>query len=151
MNMASPAIFEWRITPEETTIVDTINGIRHIYTDGRSHPPADEVWPTKAGDSVGHWDGDTLVVDTIGIKDYVRFRDAPHTRAMRIKERLKLVAPDILWDEITIEDPEVLEKAWTTTFAYRRMPGYEIIEYVCEDNREYADENGVTRLRIGTP
>jgi len=75
----------------------------------------------------------------------------PHTRAMRIKERLKLVAPDILWDEITIEDPEVLEKAWTTTFAYRRMPGYEIIEYVCEDNREYADENGVTRLRIGRP
>ena len=53
MNMASPAIFEWRITPEETTIVDTINGIRHIYTDGRSHPPADEVWPTKAGRSRG--------------------------------------------------------------------------------------------------
>ena len=45
----------------------------------------------------------------------------------------------------------MLEKPWTTTFAYRRMPGYEIIEYVCEDNREYADENGVTRLRIGTP
>ena len=68
MNMASPAIFEWRITPEETTIVDTINGIRHIYTDGRSHPPADEIWPTKVGDSIGHWEGDTLVVDTVAIK-----------------------------------------------------------------------------------
>jgi hypothetical protein len=70
---------------------------------------------------------------------------------MRIVERLRLVAPDILWDEITIEDPAVLAKPWTTTFAYRRMPDYKIIEYVCEDNREYADENGITRLRTGTP
>jgi hypothetical protein len=101
------------------------------------------------GRSVGEWQGDTLVVDTIGIKEYVRFRDVPHTRDMRITERLRLVRPDILWDEITIEDPAVLEKPWTLTFAYRRMPDYEIIEYVCEDNREYADEQGVTRLRVG--
>ena len=100
------------------------------------------------GRSVGTWQGDTLVVDTIGIKDYVRFRDVPHTRDMRITERFKLVRPDILWDEITLEDPAVLEKPWTVTFAYRRMPDYEIIEYVCEDNREYADEEGVTRLRL---
>jgi hypothetical protein len=100
------------------------------------------------GRSVGSWQGDTLVVDTIGIKDYVRFRDVPHTRDMRITERFKLVRPDILWDEITITDPTVLEKPWTVTFAYRRMPDYEIIEYVCEDNREYADEEGVTRLRL---
>jgi hypothetical protein len=43
----------------------------------------------------------------------------------------------------------VLEEPWTVSFAYRRMPDYEILEYVCEDNREYADENGVTRLRTG--
>ena len=67
---------------------------------------------------------------------------------MRITERFRLVRPDILWDEITIEDPAVLEKPWTVTFAYRRMPDYEIIEYVCEDNREYADDDGVTRLRL---
>ncbi len=124
--------------------------IRRIYL-GKSQVTLRDIELGFYGHSVGNWDGNTLVVDTIGIKDYVRFRDVPHTRAMRIKERLRLVAPDILWDEITIEDPEVLEKPWTTTFAYRRMPGYEIIEYVCEDNREYADENGVTRLRIGTP
>jgi len=100
------------------------------------------------GRSVGEWKGDTLVVDTIGIKDYVKFRDVPHTPDMRITERFKLVRPDILWDEITITDPTVLEKPWTVTFAYRRMPDYEIIEYVCEDNREYADEEGVTRLRL---
>jgi hypothetical protein len=101
------------------------------------------------GRSAARWEGDTLVVDTIGIKDYVRFRDVPHTQDMRITERMRFVTPDVFWDEITIEDPEILEKPWTVTFAYRRMPGYELIEYVCEDNREYADEQGVTRLRVG--
>ena len=44
----------------------------------------------------------------------------------------------------------MLEEPWTVTFAYRRMPDYEILEYVCENNREYADEQGVTRLRTGS-
>jgi hypothetical protein len=100
------------------------------------------------GHSVGRWDGGTLNVDTIGIKEYVRYRDVPHSPQMKLDERLHLVKPDMLWDEITITDPAVLEKPWTVTFAYRRMPDYKILEYVCEDNREYADENGVTRLRI---
>lgn len=122
--------------------------IRRIYL-GKPQLTLDDIELGFYGRSVGEWQGDTLVVDTIGIKEYVRFRDVPHTRDMRISERLRLVRPDILWDEITIEDPAVLEKPWTLTFAYRRMPDYEIIEYVCEDNREYADEDGVTRLRVG--
>ena len=120
--------------------------IRRIYL-GKPQLTLDDIELGFYGRSVGEWQGDTLVVDTIGIKEYVRFRDVPHTRDMRITERFKLVRPDILWDEITIEDPAVLEEPWTVTFAYRRMPDYEIIEYVCEDNREFADEDGVTRLR----
>jgi hypothetical protein len=122
--------------------------VRRIYL-GKPQLTLDDIEPGFYGRSVGDWRGDTLVVDTIGIKEYVRFRDVPHTRDMRITERLRLVRPEILWDEITIEDPAVLDKPWTVTFAYRRMPDYEIIEYVCEDNREYADEAGVTRLRVG--
>ena len=122
--------------------------VRRIYLD-KPQLTLDDIELGFYGRSVGTWEGDTLVVDTVGIKEYVRFRDVPHTRDMRIRERFKLVRPDILWDEITIEDPAVLEKPWTVTFAYRRMPDYEIIEYVCEDNREYADEDGVTRLRTG--
>jgi hypothetical protein len=121
--------------------------IRRIYL-GKPQLTLDDIELGFYGRSVAQWQGATLVVETIGIKEYVRFRDAPHTRDMRITERLRFVTPDIVWDEITIEDPAVLEKPWTTTFAYRRMPDYEIIEYVCEDNREYADESGVTRLRI---
>ena len=67
---------------------------------------------------------------------------------MRIKERLHLVSPDVLHDEVTIEDPVVLEKPWTFTFAYKRSPGYQMLEYVCDNNREYVDDKGVTRMRL---
>jgi hypothetical protein len=70
---------------------------------------------------------------------------------MRIKERIKLVSPDILWDEITIDDPATLEKPWTFTYALKRMPDYTLLEYICEDNREYADDQGVQRIRIDVP
>jgi hypothetical protein len=145
--------FPFEIVQNSTQIniaQEAYSQVRRIYL-GKPQLTLDDIELGFYGRSVGEWQGDTLVVDTIGIKEYVRFRDVPHTRDMRITERLKLVRPDILWDEITIEDPAVLEKPWTVTFAYRRMPGYEIIEYVCEDNREYADEDGVTRLRVGDP
>jgi len=122
--------------------------VRRIYL-GKPQLTLDDIELGFYGRSVGEWEGNTLVVDTIGIKDYVRFRDVPHTADLQITERFRFVTPEVLWDEITLEDPAVLEKPWTVTFAYKRMPDYEIIEYVCEDNREYADENGVTRLRIG--
>jgi hypothetical protein len=121
--------------------------VRRIYL-GKPQKKVEDVEPGFYGHSVGNWEGGTLVVDTIGIKDYVLFRDVPHTPQLRVRERLHLVTPDILWDELTLEDPAVLEKPWTLTFAYRRAPNYEIIEYVCEDNREYADDKGVTRLRL---
>jgi hypothetical protein len=124
MNMASPAVFEWRVTPEETTIVDTINGIRHIYTDGRSHPPADELWPTKAGDSVGHWEGDALVVDTVAVKPdillpgmvMVRMSDQLH-----FVERFRMVNPDELHDAFTLDDPVALTKPFEITFVFARV------------------------------
>jgi hypothetical protein len=122
--------------------------VRRIYFD-KPQASLDDIELGFYGRSVATWEGDTLVVDTVGIKEYVRFRDVPHTKDMRIVERMHFVTPDVFWDEITIQDPAILERPWTVTLAYRRMPGYEIIEYVCEDNREYADEDGITRLRIG--
>ena len=124
--------------------------VRRIYLN-KPQLTLDDIELGFYGRSVGAWRGETLVVDTIGIKDYVRFRDVPHTPDMRITERFKLVRPDILWDEITIEDPAVLEKPWTVTFAYRRMPDYTLLEYICEDNREYIDEKGLQRMRLGSP
>ena len=76
------------------------------------------------------------------------YLSVPHTKDMRITERISLGPDGLLRDEITIEDPGVLERPWTFTFGYRRMPDYQLLEYVCEDNREYADEKGVQRIRI---
>jgi hypothetical protein len=146
--MSGPFPFEIVQSASQVNIAqEAYSQVRRIYL-GKPQLTLKDIELGFFGRSVGTWQGDTLVVSTIGIKDYVKFRDVPHTPDMRIKERFKLVRPDILWDEITIEDPAVLEKPWTVTFAYRRMPDYEIIEYVCEDNREYADEEGVTRLRL---
>ncbi len=106
--------------------------------------------PGFFGHSVGHWDGDTLNVDTVGIKDVVEvFKGVKHSDQLAIHEAIKLVAPDILQDEITVTDPAVLTGPWKFTDAYRRMPGYEMLEYVCEDNREYVDDKGQTQLRLG--
>ena len=61
--------------------------------------------------------------------------------------RLTLLAPDILRNEIMVED-EYLERPWSYSYTYRRMPGYKLLEYVCEDNRDYVDEQGNVTLRI---
>ncbi|MEP7314248.1 MAG: hypothetical protein ABI859_16815, partial [Pseudomonadota bacterium] len=61
-------LYEWHLTPEQALLVLTDGGIRHIYTDGRPHPRRDDLWPTAEGDSIGRWEGETLVIDTIARK-----------------------------------------------------------------------------------
>jgi hypothetical protein len=125
---------------------EAFNQTRRIYM-GETLKPASEVDPMFYGHSVGRWDGDTLVIETTGIKQNVQFRWTPHSEDMKITERLHLLTPDILRNDITVEDA-YLERPWTYSYTYRRMPGYKLLEYVCEDNREYVDENGMARLRI---
>ena len=73
----------------------------------------------------------------------------PHSDQMRITERIRFIAPDILHDQITINDPVTLEKPLTYTVAYKRTkPDYEMVEFVCDNNREYVDEKGVVRMKV---
>jgi hypothetical protein len=136
-------------TPGQVTVIEeAFNQVRRIYL-GEELAPAEDAEPRFWGHSVGHWEGDTLVVETVGVKDYVEFRNVPHSMKMRIVERLRLVGDDFLQNQITVTDPEYLTKPWSWTWMYRRWPGYKIQEYVCEDNRYYADpEQGNQRLRI---
>ena len=67
---------------------------------------------------------------------------------MRIAERIHRTGPDGLQDQITIDDPVVLEKPFTYTLNYKFVPKYEMVEFVCENNREYVDENGIVRLKL---
>jgi hypothetical protein len=133
-----------------TVIEEAFTQVRRILLD-RPQKAIDDVEPGFYGRSVGRWEGDTLVVDTVGIKEEIRYQNAPHSKQLRIKERIRLVAPNILWNEITMEDPVTLEKPWTVIYAYRRMPDYTLLEYICEDNREYADEQGLQKIRIEPP
>jgi len=133
--------------PEQINITqEAFNQTRRIYF-GEALPPASELDPTFYGRSVAHWDGDTLVIETTGIKQNVQYRWTPHSEDMKITERLHLLTPEILRNDIVVEDP-YLERPWTYSYTYRRTPGYKLLEYVCEDNREYVDEQGMTRLRI---
>jgi hypothetical protein len=124
-----------------TIIEEAYTQVRRILMD-RPQKALDDIEPGFYGHSVGRWEGDTLVVDTIGIKESVRYQNVPHSKDIRIRERMRLVAPDTLWNEITIEDPAVLEKPWTFTFSYQRMKDYMLLEYICEDNREFSDDQG---------
>ena len=149
--MMSVAVYpvEFIQSPKQLTIIsEAFSEVRRVYLD-RPQSPLDDVAPGYYGRSVGHWDGETLVVDTVGIKPTVSgYRGMPHSEQMRITERMKLIAPDVMHDQITIDDPVVLEKPMVYTLAYRRMPNYEMVEFVCDNNREYVDEKGVVRMKV---
>jgi hypothetical protein len=136
-------------TPGQITIIqEAYNQVRRIYLDEPALEPEDAE-PLFAGHSVGRWEGDTLVVETVGIKDYVQFRGVPHSPGMRIVERIRLLDESFMENQITIVDPEYLTEPWSWTWLYRRWPGYKIQEYVCEDNRYFRDpELGYQRLRV---
>ena len=149
-SMMSVAVYpvEFIQTPKQITVIaEAFSEVRRIYLD-RPQAKIDEVPPGYYGRSVGRWEGDTLVVDTVGIKESVQYQRIPHSDQMRITERIRFVAPDVLHDQITIEDPVTLEKPFTYTLAYRRMPNYEMVEFVCDNNRGYVDEQGVVRLKV---
>lgn len=139
-------------TPGQVTVIqEAYNQVRRIYLGDDLVPPG-QAEPRFAGHSAGRWEGRTLVVETVGIKPYVEFRSVPHSRQMRIIERIRLIDENHLENQVTVTDPEYLTEPWTWTWMYRRWPGYKIQEYVCEDNRYYRDpETGHQRLRIESP
>jgi hypothetical protein len=136
-------------TPGRVTIVqEAYNQVRRIYLDAPALAPEDAE-PRFAGNSTGRWEGDTLVVTTVGVKESVRFRNTPHSAQMRVTERFRLINEEMLENQVTIADPEFLTKPWTWTWMYKRWPGYKIEEYVCEDNRYFEDPTlRYQRLRV---
>lgn len=148
--MMSVAVYpvEFIQTPKQITIIsEAFSEVRRVYM-GKPQLPIDEVPPGYYGRSVGKWEGDTLVVDTVGIRESVQYQTVPHSDQMRITERIRLLSPNILHDQITIEDPVYLEKPIVYTLAYSRLQNYEMVEFVCDNNREYVDEKGVVRIKV---
>jgi hypothetical protein len=110
--------------------------MRQIYMN-RQHPK--DLDPTYSGDAIGKWEGDTLVVDTIGFNDktWVDGAGLPHSEALHVVERIRRADHETLVDDITVEDPMAYTKPLTNRQVYKLKPGWEIQEYVCEENNKY--------------
>ncbi len=126
-------------TPGQITIIaEAYSQVRRIYLNEKQIA-IEDAEPEFYGHSVGHWEGKTLVVNTIGLKENVRMRNAPHSPNMQVDERIYATSPNTFEDKMTITDPEYLTEPWTFTYHYKRKPDYKMNEFVCENNREYQD------------
>lgn len=152
--MESPALMQIVVTPEETLFLFATPEIRQIYTDGRSHPAAEDLWPTAMGDSIGHWEGHTLVIETIARRTAATIRfSSPQTtlsKEARFTERIRRVSEDRLENEMTIEDPVTLSRPWVVKLKYRKVTDLDRLPpHDCSEN----DRNPVVdgKMTIAPP
>lgn len=137
----SPMPTEFLIMPDKVLIFNEyMSQVRHIYMDGRKVP--EDLEPSFNGFSTGHWEGDTLVVDTVGLRGdtTLEYSGVMHTEQMTVRERIRKIAPDLIENEITMTDPGAFTKPWVAKVQFRRQkPDFLILEFACTDN----NRNGV--------
>jgi hypothetical protein len=150
------APYPWRIiqtpTHKKATHIfflfeGNIHSYRQIFMDGRKHP--DDPDPTWYGHSIGRYEGDTLVIDTVGFNDkfWFDFRGHPHTEKLHTIERWTRKDLGTLVSEITIDDPGAYTKPFTVSFTARLRPNEELMEYICQVNEQDAKHiQGPARL-----
>jgi hypothetical protein len=111
--------------------------IRQIYTDGREHRM--DLAPSWMGDATGHWEGDTLVVETVNFNDktWIDRRGVPHSEELRVVERIRRIDEGSLDIDITIEDPIAFTTTWTGRRHYRTVD-WDVEEFICMDNVSFA-------------
>jgi hypothetical protein len=143
-SMTQPYPIEFLFTPGRVTIlIETYSLVRRVYTDGSALPAEPD--PSYQGSSVGHWEGDTLVVETTGILPETSPLNGinGHSDQLRITERMHLADPDTLEITTTRDDPTVFTEPYTTTARYARHRDWKIMEYVCaQNNHDALDEHG---------
>jgi hypothetical protein len=129
---------------------------RVIYMDGRPHPK--DLFPSYYGHSIGHWEGDTLVVDTVGFNEkfWMERQGIPHTEQLHLIERFTRTDFNNIKIEVTIDDPGAYTRPWTSGFFIRWSPGVEGTEYICQENNQagklmVGNEEGVDRTRSIVP
>jgi hypothetical protein len=127
-------------TPGRVLIVYEFNHfVRQIFTDGRKHNT--DLGPTWMGDSIGKWEGDTLVADTIGLNDKTWLDRAghPHSEDLHVVERFRRVDANTLTIDLTLDDPKAYPQPIKAQLTYQLKPDWNITEMICEDNITYND------------
>jgi hypothetical protein len=124
---------------------------RVVPTDGRPHPK--DVEPTWDGNARGHWENDTLVLDTVGFNDKTRLDTLghPHSAQMHTIERYRRVDAGHISLDLTIDDPLYYSKPWKNLRTFTRRPDWEIMEYACEENNKDVTEGHVKVFTATTP
>ena len=125
-------------TPGRVVVIhEFMNTVRWIYTDGQGHPK--DLDPTWLGNSVGKWEGDTLVVDTIGFNDksWLDLHGMTHSDELHTVERFHRRGA-VLEYSLTIEDPKTFSRPWTVHMDYEFKPDWKIAEYLCAENNKDA-------------
>jgi hypothetical protein len=146
--MYNPGWIDVLVTPEEVAITHTHHETRHVYIN-RSHPGKDELWPTRMGHSIGHWEGSTLIVDTVAARGDLWLIERYPTGETRwtvmslsdqahFVERIRMVDHDRLEDNMTVYDAIALQHPWNLTINYKRVNDVDrmIDEDCVENNRE---------------
>jgi hypothetical protein len=108
---------------------------RQVWMDGRAHP--NDPNPDWLGHSIGHWDGSTLVVDTVGFNDKTWLDDAghPHTEQLHVIERFTRTAPAAMKYEVVIDDPGAYARSWSASSTFSLQPGAILAEDICLDKQ----------------
>ena len=164
----SPLMFEVLPTPKETTLIFSSREIRHVYTDGRPHTPKEDLWATPWGDSIGHWEGQTLVIDTIAVKSpfapseadgiaVMAFGDVEGEQTITILssqahfiERFRMLDKDHLEDQMTVIDPTSFTAPWHLSRTYQRVAHINRMVYEdCEGEERNPVVNG--RFTLAPP
>jgi len=134
LNLQGPIPFKIVQTPSLIVILSEDLTYRQIFLDGRTLPENPD--PSFMGYSVGRWDGDTLVVETIGFKDrtWLDFAGMPHSESLRITERIRRTSFGRLEIEETVHDPEVFARPFTVQIGAQLVSDTELLEFVCAEN-----------------
>jgi hypothetical protein len=146
--MSQPYPIEFLYQPDKIVMLtEAYMQFRHVWTDGRKHPEDPDL--TFMGHSIGHWEGDTLVVDSVGFATSTMLASGvPHSDQLHITEKIHRVDKDWLEIETTLDDPVVFTEPYTSTTSYRHLDD-EIREYIClENNRDGADEKGRPSMKL---
>jgi hypothetical protein len=135
--MAHPAMIVQR-ADLVTILTESQRTFRLIYTDGRGHPSDIADYPEWMGSSIGKWEGDTLVVDTIGINDRTWLDTAGHEHSDRLHmtERFRLADPNTLEHIVTYDDAVFFVKPFTTRRLFKRQIGDRILDHSCLENEK---------------
>jgi hypothetical protein len=149
--LTEPFLREFIPRPDQTLLInEMVNDIRRVYTDGRGHTPADEAYPLWNGDTIGFWDGDTLVMHTTQLREGQYQRAQPdYSDKVELVEKWRKVDANTIEADVTVYDPEALLEPWHVVQSYTKVtdpPDLRMRYWSCEENNNVVNQSGVTQF-----